>query len=367
MAARAPSDGLLSTYLGSGAGGIDNAASLIFDNIATDIGFGVDNQFGMPLTEHPNLDINPEFLGGRKRLGLPMQRVGTGMERTKTIDRPAVSLSMAEVGPHLLNPFLWLLFQKASTEGITPFAKTFDVNSTASPYDPACEVYSSVCRCLGGSGEASEWQAIHGCIARSITLNADEAGSLGATIDLMAAEADIPFTLPTSGGGTFSERATAMLARLVVPAKDPLLWQNATVTVNGTAINIRGFSLTMTNNAILRFYDNAVGLKYILGEFGVTGSFMMPWDHASLGDDEQIKNFKAGTDVALRVYWGDGTTSSEGEFEILTNVRYTGAPLEAGEEMETNLSFEGAFDNVLGTGNTPCKIISVDAYQFGIA
>lgn len=329
--------------------GISTKADFASD--AAKIGITADDQFGLPLTGSPDIAPNPEFSDSVKTTGLAQVRTGTGYERTKFINRPTFSFEYPEVEAYGAAFFLWSLFQKGGSESGT--AQTYQP-STLEGADVTgsgeAEFWLSLTRAMSTS--TADWQAIHGAIATSITFSSEEGGPLSMSGELIAAEYEAPMT----------PGASAYASQLALPAKAPLLHQNLTALLAGTAMNIPSWSVTLTNNAVMKFYDEDTGQKIVVGRITGTGSFTLPWHIATVGDDEQVKNFVAGTDVLVQISWGSLTGATEGDLGFHLNCHYTGAPLDATDEISTALEFELAAD---GT-NQAVKVVSNNNYALGI-
>lgn len=289
------------------------------------------NQYGIPITNKPDLAANLEYLQNQKSLGISQRRVGTGYELTSTIKRPSVSLEFAEADAYVLTNLAWLFFQTGASETPgSPNAYTFAPYTT-----PNAEVWASVCRAMSDQ-TGTDWQVVHGGILNNLNLRGGEdTGVLAVTGDLLC----------NAFSETFDPSNTADAQVNSYPEKAPLLWKNATCTLDGTNILLPGFDASLTNGAVLRFFDEATGQKFILQMLTGTVNFRVPWDAATVGDNEQITKYVNGTDVKLTVRWG---TTTDGDCLLSFNVRYTGAPLEVGDEIETALTGEIVYD---GTNN----------------
>ena len=311
-----------------------------------DIGLEV-GKHAIPIIGNPSLDPGKAIIDQRKAVGISTRRTGAGYEYQQGVEEPTVTLEMEAI-PNMIALFSWLLFQKGGSEGVaTPFTKTFI------PYtDPACEIWASILQQM--SAEDADSHVIHGAICQSMTLSAAE----GEALKLSA----------TMNGSRFFDTFDfdAQASVLAVSEKAPLLFQDcgqspAVLTLDGAAINIPGFSITITNNAVGKKYANAHIYEFILGDLTGDGTFTMPWGQATEGANEQLDNFIAGIDTVLVLEWG--TAGSEGHIKIEANCRYTGAPLGGDDEIVTECPFDLVYD---GT-NDAIKITVSDAVDRGIS
>lgn len=305
-----------------------------------DIGLEV-GKHALPVIGQPPLDPGQIIIDQRKTVGKSTRRTGTGYEYLQAGDAPTVTFEM-EATPNMVAFFCWLLFQKGSTEGAeTPFAKVF------TPYtDAACEIWASILRKM--SAAAADSHVIHGAICQSMTLSSAEGEALKLAVTLNGSHFFNVFDFDAQSSVlSFSEKA-------------PLLFQDATITLDTNSINIPGFSVTITNNAAGKRYATAHVYEFILGDLTGDGTFTMPWGQATEGANEQLNNFIAGTDTLLVVEWG--SAGVEGHVKIEANCRHTAAPLGGDDEIVTECPFNLVYD---GT-NDAIKITVSDAVDRGI-
>ncbi len=304
------------------------------------------NIYAIPLIGHPAINHGQNILDVRKSTGLAYRHAGTGMEFQQTTRQPSTTWNF-EVTAWNIAPFLWTLFQAGTSQaGATTYVKTFIPYAEA---DQDFEAWLTLIRKMS-DGTANSHVA-GGMIARSINFTAESGGALNANIEMIGYNSVTDFDLDAQASLlNFSTRAS-------------LLWQNATITLDGTPINIDGINFTITNNATSKFYDNVHPTKHLLGDFGVEGTVVIPWAQATEGANSQITKFIAGTDSALVVYWGNSPASANGDIAFSLNIRYTGAEPTTDDEIQISCPFLGVHD---GT-NTPCSISVCDSVDRGIS
>jgi len=362
-------------------------------------GTAVNTDFGLPLTNNPDFDPGQNIVDTRQARGISYRYSGEFNQGTRS---PAVTLEFQGHAENLAL-LLYTLFQHVDSEGASsPYAKTYtpytsvlsfsgkvidhsgtdgvcgdgtstftsdsadflaDGNTVAagdrleilsganagnwyiSSVDSATQLtvdgtfvsQSSVnykvyrqtpatvtlVRDTGASGKA---QRITSAICRSMTLSCDEGGALMVSAEMIGKSIELDHTV-TSDTFTISTDA-------------PLLFQNLTYKLGGTSGVISSFSITLSNNAVQRWFDSQTPYEYILGDFTVEGRITIPWQ----GSNTEINNFISGTDKRIELYWGSDAGASDGDFYIAVNARYTGAPISGDEEIQLELPFVGVND-----------------------
>lgn len=310
-------------------------------------GIGVETSiYGIALNNHPTFNFGQNIIDTRKAIGTSYRHAGTGFEFQQGTRLPSATYEF-DVTPWTIAPFLWTLFQSGSSQGgASAYVKTFVPYTEA---DMDFEAWLTLIRTL--SDGSADSHVLGGMIANSIAFSAEEGTPLRAAVDMIG----------YNGVTDFDFDAQASL--LNYSARAPLLWQNATITMDGTTVNLTGINFTITNSATPKFYDSQHPVKHILGDFGLEGTISVPWAQATEGGNEQITNFINGTDVALTVYWGATPAASSGDLSMVLNIRYTGAETTSEDEIATSLPFIGVYD---GT-NSPCTITLADGVDRGIA
>ena len=311
------------------------------------IGIGADSIFGLPIT-NPGVNFDPgqQIIDQKKATGVSYRRTGTGYEFQQAHRIPVTTYEWDANVYNLAGP-LWLLFQGGASEGdLSPFTKTYV------PYvTPACEVWSSLLRKMSASSADSH--AMHGVIVRSITLSAEVGGPLKASAEFIGYDWTREFNFASAP------------SVLNFDAHAPVLWKDAGnvagLYVATTETHLRGFEITITNNAVPIYYDDVKPTKFALGDFDVTGKITVPWDATTVGGNSQLANFVSGENVLLHIWWGTFASSTEADISIKTNMHYTGAEVGGDEETGTTLPFVHAYD---GANNFEMKVS--DDYEMEI-
>lgn len=301
--------------------------AVAFDGSTIGIGAG---EPALKVTNNPSLNPGVEFVQQVKAHGQSTQQksAGANNEIQLHIPKPTVSLEF-DLNANNLTLAMWLLLQGGISEAATtPFVKT------AVPYtSPVPIVWGSIVHEVE-SATAGENQAIHGCIASSLTIASDATSqSVKATIELMGrSHVD---TIDTSAFTT------------VDPLIDVLLFKNMTALLDANGVDIESFSITIVNNAISKWYHGTVITKHLLNRIGVEGEFVIPRDSGDVNEDENemLVKLKALTDFLFTVSWGNSPATTDGDVSLITNVFATGVEkIETDGELGYNVSFEGADD-----------------------
>jgi len=315
------------------------------DFTAGDIGISNASIYAVPLNNRPHFNPGQNIIDRRKAIGISTRRTGAGFEYDQGTREPTVTYEL-DANPYNLALLFWGLFQGGASEADgTPFKKTYI------PYTAAdCEVWFSLLRKMSASTGNSH--AIHGAIPRSIRLSADAGGPLVASVDFI--------------GHTWLDTFNATSVVETYAEKAPLLWQNAGsvagLYVATTEVHMRGFDLTISNNATPVYYDAVTPEKYVLGDLTVEGNIYVPWSAATVGANTQLDNFVNGTDTLLKIWWGTYAGATEGDVSLQVNMRYTGAEVGGEPETELALPFVHAYD-----GTNDISFTCADAYDMSIS
>jgi len=300
--------------------------------------------FGIPLTNHPSMDIGQAIVDQRKAIGISTRSTVTGGEYQQSTRLPVTSWEF-EVTKNNIAPFLWAFFGNGISEAAAPpYVKTcipyIEGNDTAATL--AC------CRVMSTQTGANNSHLFGGCIVNSITFTGAEGQPLKATVSLMGYNAITDFDFGSNGNICVFDNTCS-----------PLMFQNATISLAGTTVNIPDFTLTINNNAVAKYYNTKHPVKFVYGDLTVSGSFRLPWAQASVGGNVELNKFVAGTDSLFIIKWGSGADpiTTNGDFMIKANARYEGAPVEGDDETVLNCSFVGALDD---SGNKAIEISVAD-------
>jgi len=293
----------------------------------TSISTAADAIFGIPLLNQPSFSPGTQIINNRKAVGTSYKQTGACKEFQQGVAIPSTSWEF-NVSASNIGYFLWSLFQSTAHESATtPYPKYFF------PYETATtEMWLTLVRKLAPAGTPSSHRIV-GAVVNSITLSAEEGQMLKATVEFQGYSFESNRDVGTADAFTFSTAAC-------------LPYSSAVITLGGHTVNLPGFSITITNNALTKFYDNATAVRHDLGELVVTGSFQMPYAAADEGSNVQLDAFINGTASRLVIYWGNGEIAdADTELSIITHIRRTDASMTGEDEILTEVSFEGASED----------------------
>lgn len=282
------------------------------------------------VTNSPFINPNQQIIDQRKATGQSTRLTGTGGEFQLGLQRSSVTVEF-DVNANILTLLLWSLFQGGVSEGAsTPFVKTAIPYTTA-----AASVWLSMAYVLSTS-TAAENCIGNGGICTSLTISGDTQGqSIKGSAEIMFA--------------SFANTYDASSATIADPAVAPLLYKNMDATLGGNAVNIPSFSLTISNNAELKFYHSTSGVKWVLGDLTIEGEIVVPRDSGNAGNDDSsmIADLIALTDAALAIYWGNTPASASGNVSLICNTLIT----DVEKVEETEVGTRVPFMNVDDTSN----------------
>lgn len=290
----------------------------------TNISTAANTTFGIPLTNHPSFSPGNQTINTRKAVGTSYRQTGTGcLEFTQGVAVPETSFEF-DLSSKNLSVFLWSLFQTGSFQGgSSTYTKYFIPYQTADT-----EVWLTLVRKLAANGTAASHRIV-GAIVKSITLSGEEGQNIKATVEFQGYSFE-------SNRDTTSDVFTFQTASC-------LQMQNAVIKLDGYTINVPSFNITISNNALTKFYDNATAVRHDVGEFTVTGNIKIPWATSDQGANVQIDAFCNGTASRLVIYWGDSEiANADGEFSLITHIRRTNVTIEGDDEVISSVDFEGA-------------------------
>jgi len=306
-------------------------------DFATASGAGVGtSEYALPLINHPHIDAGLDIIDQRKAIGISQRSVATGHQEFLQGTKNPNSTWEFDGNAYNLAPFLWTLFQKGTTEGTgtAKFTKTYDPPTATE--GPECEVWMLLLRKMEEATNAHSTRGT-GFIVKSITLSADGFSPLRVSVELVGKDVSYVYD--------------AQNAVFTYNTKSFLVWggsSGATCEIDGAAVQLEGFTLTITNNAIARHYGGQDVDKFITSDYTLEGSISVFWGDSNASQDQetQLVDFVAGTDKRLHIYWGTtGGATTAGDLDILANIRYTGATLaDVDTEIVTECPFVGVYD-----------------------
>ena len=288
---------------------------------------------GLVLDNKPSIDPGVEHINTPKASGLSQENAVVGRDFIVGKKMPTVQLVQG-YNKYVSAIYFWLLLQKGVSEGgAAGYIKT------AIPYasgNSGCEVYANISQIMD-AGTSGTSYSMTGAICNSIQITGEEGGRMVITSDWMG----------HSYIDTYDHSASDLA---VVDVNDELFF-NYGFTLDGTTISLKSFDVTVINNAVANFYTEQLPQSYSLGMVGVSGNIKMSMADATIGDNAQIDNFIAGTDILLV-----GTYTSNNI--LSTNMKYNGPPnLDPAEETLLELAYTGVYD---GTNNA-IEITATDA------
>ena len=128
----------------------------------------------------------------------------------------------------------------------------------------------------------------------------------------------------------------------------PIKFSDLTISFSGTVKSIDNFSITFTNSAALRYYNNTAVQGEILQRIDCTGSFTLPWGQADYTTDENdpINDFVDGTLIAFRfnTLSLDSEPTSDNHLDCTTYIRFTDTNIDTDPEVEHTLNFRTGYD-----------------------
>lgn len=304
------------------------------------------SKFAIPLINHPDLNPGQEIIDQRKAIGISQRSVDTG--HCEFLQGTVMPTSTWEFDGNAYNlaPILWLLFQGGTSESGT--VKTYDPPTATE--GPACEVWANLGRRME-AGTASKSTKVYGAICRSITLSAEGYSPLKVSAEFIGAGI----------GHTYNAQPWVT----TFDSNCGVVWggtSGATCELAGTTVQLEGFTMTITNNAIPRHYGSNTVQKFITGDITVEGSITVFWGDSNHGQESEITDFINGTDNLLEIYWGSKTGASAGDIDIKVNARYTGANVVAEDEIGIELPFIGVKD----ASNDAIEVVLADGISRGV-
>jgi len=110
-------------------------------------------------------------------------------------------------------------------------------------------------------------------------------------------------------------------------------------------LDIVGFDITISNNAVARHYNHATIQKYLLGDFTVEGTLRFPWGEDTVGSTTFFDLLNNGTAFKLYLWKGqniiDHADTTAGYFTIIVNAEVDDVTTNADDELANEVSFTG--------------------------
>jgi len=286
----------------------------------------------------PVFNPNREIISNRKNTGNAYLTKGgsTAIERLPGTEAPTTSFEIDFETSSAYIPLVTLFQDATGTLVNSGETKVFNCYSS-----PTVSYYAALKRVL----ENDKSQLIKGAIAQSITISGNEGEPVTMTIDWLGADMD-------GDASTGVSSWTTSHASNFVMFKDMVCAYNS----SSTTIDIVGFDITISNNAVARHYNNPSIQKYLLGDLTVEGTLRFPWGESNVGSDTFFTLLNAGTDFSLWLWKGaniiDNVDTTAGYFAIKINAEVDDVTTNADDELANEVSFSGIYD---GT-NYPIQI-----------
>ena len=287
------------------------------------------------LKNEPPFNPGREIITNRKSTGRAYLTKGgtTSIERITGVEAPTTSFEFDFEAKAAFIPLLTLFQDVTTTLVASGITKVFNCYTSS-----AVSKYAVLLRTL----ETIKSQLIKGAIANSVTISGTEGEAVTMSVEWLGADMD----------GDASSGVTAWApgdAESFLMFKDITCgYSDGTTNPTGTTVDIVGFDITMTNNAVARHYNNATIQKYILGDFMVEGTLRFPWGATTVGSDTFFTHLNAGTDFQIAFYKNSyletSASTTAGEFSILLNVEADDVVTTSDDEITNEVSFTGVYD-----------------------
>lgn len=200
---------------------------------------------------------------------------------------------------HNLAMFLRLFFQDGVTlaNGTTNTALQI---MTCVPYTSACPiVYGNLVRFRQDTADSDNIdQALQGIIPIRMVIRGAEGGLVEGEVEFQGAKwEDYDLSAKVTTASAFDTLA-------------PLKFEDLTVKLDGTAVSIPAFEITVERPLMSKYYNQVSAQSVTMGRLSFTGSITVPWnDGYSIQGNEQevITNYRAGTLVLTSLVWGNAS------------------------------------------------------------
>ena len=309
-------------------------------------------KFIIPITEHAHL--NPGASAVEHELAFGQSDRSTLEYNTVVTQPPTTTLTMP-LTSYNLSLFAWLLFQTGTSETLATTVQTM----TCVPYTEATtEVYAHVARLLGNYNSDlsvdTRTHIMRSCICNSLSINGEEGDILMLTAELMGTQwlQCTPNVIANA----------AHWSSLNYSTKTPLKWQNMTTKLGNAALDIPGFSCTISNNAQAKYYAGSTIKRFVLGRLGGEGSIFIPWSDTGAGENDVINMYTSDADTVIMVYNTDGATT-ENTIDIKANIKFTEVNFEGDVELGSQISFQTVDDGTNTSIVLKCGYRAVDLHR----
>jgi len=325
------------------------------DNISspTTGDFGpAEDVFGWDVLGHPNASNKQTFIDNRKAYGIPTRYTGSGAREFQQGVFEAGGSFEYQVSCGALIAWLWTMFQDGTSHADVSGSGSLEQYRFQRYTSSDIEVVNNIVRNMAASGSYSH--RLGGSIAQSIQLAVGENDVLKATMEAIsyAWSNQVDWGSLDSNVSSYSSQPV-------------LLFQDANVYLGGEQVVIPTVEMTITNSAVMKFYNSQNAQRFVLGDLAITGTISVPWEAhpetASPGTDQglnqQLTDFQNGVDKPLIISWGN--SDEDNSLRIQLNIRYQTPEIESSDndEIRWSLPFIAAYD---GT-NEAVRIYATEA------
>lgn len=277
-------------------------------------------------------------------------------DMTTVATEPASITLEMPLNAYNLSLFSWLLFQNGTTE--TEDAVTMLM--ICKPYtSPLPEIYCTIVRVMADSlatkpNVDTMSHILYGGICRSLTISGSSGDILRLSAEIVgsyaiaAAATDLTLSPPKM----LINNAATNWDTFALPTStiSPIRFSALTVTFGAadTAKGIDDFSITFTNDAAMRYYNENAVQGEVLQRINGSGSFTLAWGQADYTTDENdpINDFVDGTLIKFRFYNTDlsGGHGAGNNIDCTTYIRYTDTNIDTDPEVKHNLNFRTGYN-----------------------
>lgn len=300
------------------------------------------------VSNEPTFDINQEIISSRKATGRAYLIKGnSAIERFVGVEAPTTTFEADFDAAAAFIPFYTLFQDGTGTITGSTYNKVFNVYSSSS-----VQRFAHLLREL----EGEEDQCIKSAIAQSITVSGEEKGEVKLSVDWLGSDfVTSGYTVPTWGTGH---------CQTMTMFRDVKCKFNSTGATDGL-IDIVGFDVTIKNNAVPKYYNNATVQKYVLGDLEVTGTLRFPWGETNVTPAVLFDDLTGGTDFKLTIYKGadlsETSATAAGDWTIILNVEVDDVKTNPDDELTNEVTFTGIYaEGIEGSMVDPVTVYLYD-------
>uniref|UniRef100_A0A6H1ZK83 Tail protein n=1 Tax=viral metagenome TaxID=1070528 RepID=A0A6H1ZK83_9ZZZZ len=279
------------------------------------------------LSNQPTFEQNREIISSPKAIGRSfVSKEGTiSIERLKGKQAPSTTFEMDLDAGGVFIP-LMTMFQDSGAFGNDSVEKLFDCYTGST-----VGYFANLLRIL----ETGKSQLIKGAIANSITISGNEGEQIKVSVEWMGSDMD--YDASTGATATVS----TVLNSAVLFSDLSFDWGDT--GASSDLLDISGFDITITNNAISKYYMSDTVSKYLLGQLSISGTLKFPWGETIVGNNLFFTYLNAQTDFLFSIY-NDKNVNSAGDFKILINAEVDNVVTGSDDETINEVSFTSIYD-----------------------